>query len=73
MMAADLGPGAAHEWERREPGHWQRWRVEAAGGYGERRRRGGSRAKNADDGWEKKTRRYILGRSLVLGEATARD
>ena len=21
MMAADLGPGAAHEWERREPGH----------------------------------------------------
>jgi len=48
-------------------------RVEAARGYGERRGRGGSRAKNEDDGWEKKTRRYILGRSLVPGEATAWD
>ena len=53
MMAVDPGLGAAHEWERREPGRWRRWREtgEAAGGYGERRRRGGSRAKNEDDGW----------------------
>ena len=29
----------------------QERRVEAAGGYGERRRCGGSRAKNEDDGW----------------------
>ena len=44
--------------------------MEAAGGYGERRWRGGSRAKNEDDGWEKNTRRYILGQSLVPAEAT---
>ena len=55
MMAADLGLGAAHEWEhvsRATGGDGERWerRVEAAGGYGEQRRRGGSRAKNEDDG-----------------------
>ena len=66
MMAADPGLGAAHKWERHEPsrcgdGERQERRVEAAGGYGERRRRGGSWANNEDDGWEKKTRRYILG------------
>jgi len=54
-------------------GDGERWHVEAAGGYAELLRRGGSQAKNEDDGWEKKTRRYILGRSLVPGEATARD
>ena len=34
MMAADPSLGAAHEWERREPGHWRRWREtgEARGG-----------------------------------------
>jgi len=34
MMAVDPGLGAAHEWERREPGRWRRWREtgEARGG-----------------------------------------
>ena len=65
----ELGRGAS----RAAGGDGERWRVEAAGGYGEQRRRGGSRVKNEDDGWEKKMRRYILGRSLVPGEAMARD
>ena len=34
MMVADPGLGTTHEWERREPGRWQRWREmgEARGG-----------------------------------------
>ena len=32
MMAVDLGLGAAHKWERREPGRWRRWREMARGG-----------------------------------------
>ena len=51
-MTADLGLGATHRWERREPGHWRRRREtgEARGGDEERWRHGGSRAKNEDDG-----------------------
>ena len=32
MMAADPGLGTTHEWERREPGRWRRWREMARGG-----------------------------------------
>ena len=32
MMAADPGLGATHEWERREPGRWRRWREMVRGG-----------------------------------------
>ena len=46
--------------------------MEAAGGYGERRWRGGSRAKNEDDGGEEDEAIYIWG-PLVSDEAMARD
>ena len=58
MMAANPGLGVAHEWERR---------VEAAGGYGERRRCGGSRVKNEDDGWEEEDEAIYIWRIFGPG------